>query len=137
MTDIAVIERVANGVKDALRYTIILPFDGFPDAYDSAVAALASHGMQMARCKNTLGKTDGRYRGVNTNLVDGETGIVFEVQFHTADSFDTKQNKTHVWYERERNQSLSEEEREKAREIQRELFMAVPTPAGIDRIKSF
>ncbi|MFD8494891.1 hypothetical protein [Amycolatopsis sp. NPDC059657] len=79
------------------------------------------------------GDAEAAYRGLNTNWLDPETGQVFEIQFHTRDSFDAKQS-THPQYEEKRVPNQTPANIEAAEAIMREIFGDVPIPAGAIRL---
>ena len=53
-----------------------------------------------------------------------------ELQFHTPESYDAKESKTHAYYEILRSEDSSEEEKQMAAEKQAEVFGQVPVPEG-------
>lgn len=71
--------------------------------------------MKFAKVKNTLGAKN-TYKGVNTFIFakDEEYNYIFELQFHTKETFDAKMI-THDYYEVERNPKYNDEEREKSK----------------------
>ena len=61
--------------------------------------------------------------------------MIFELQFHTPSSFDTKEEKTHKYYEIIRSETASEAEKEEATKKQAELFALVPVPEGVESLE--
>lgn len=59
---------------------------------------LETQGYKVLKVKNTF-KPGAPYKGVNSQVMSPD-GQVFELQFHTPQSFDVKQNVTHGLYER-------------------------------------
>ena len=91
------LEELKDKQYDVLRYTMLLPID----RYVAAVNKVMSELKDLEQCteyevKNYWGCMT--YRGINTIFVTKE-GLKFELQFHTPESFDQKQNKTHILYE--------------------------------------
>ena len=121
------LEEAVQTIHDALRYTFIIDIDRYTDGVDEILKALVSLGYGVKRLKNTWGN-DG-YKGINTNLTTPD-GYVFEVQFHTQDSFDAKEVKTHDLYEIVRSEESTEAEKLEANAKQRAIFNAVPVPDG-------
>src|SRR5262249_60947653 len=69
------------------------------------------------------------YKGVNSQWEDPASGIRFEVQFHTSESWSAKQI-THEAYETIRSNKASVEEVESLRAYQCEVSAAVRIPFG-------
>lgn len=80
------------------------------------------------RFKNFWADDERSYKGINAQYEDGD-GQWFEVQFHTPESFDTKQ-RSHADYEIFRDAGRSKAERVAARERMDEPFARVPNPVG-------
>ncbi len=121
------LEEAIPTVRDALRYTFIIDYEEYTSGVDALLKALVERGYGVARVNNTWGG-DG-YKGINTNLTT-PGGYLFEIQFHTQDSFDAKEVKTHALYEIVRSEDSTEAEKQEAAEKQRQIFAAVPVPEG-------
>jgi len=124
--EISLIE-AAETVRDTLRYTFCLADEQYTAGVDEILKELSARGYTVEKFRNYWGN-DG-YKGINTNLATPD-GFVFELQFHTADSYDAKENKTHDLYEIVRSEQSTPEEKEEADAKQREIFAAVPVPEG-------
>lgn len=96
-----------------------------------AVDTLRRQGFENVSFKNTWGSEG--YKGINSTWRDPDTGRVFEVQFHTPESFTAKMD-THVLYENGRLPGVSEAEREAIRAAQNDVFGRVPVPEGTEAI---
>jgi len=91
-------DRLADGVplsvaiaqlKDSVRYTVGLSEDGYSSGTGQTIRSLLDRGFRPVDFKNHWEGGSG-YRGVNTFWLDPLTGQVFEVQFHTDNSFRAK-----------------------------------------------
>ncbi|QBH05496.1 hypothetical protein EYC57_22095 [Xanthomonas oryzae] len=91
-------EQATQSVGDALRYVLELPSEGFVAKVQAAQDALRRQGMTCVNLQNYFTSGDGSYRGINASFTDAE-GYAFEVQFHTAESFNAKAQ-THLSYKR-------------------------------------
>ncbi|WP_127165668.1 XopAD/skwp family type III secretion system effector [Xanthomonas euvesicatoria] len=91
-------EQATQRVGDALRYALELPSEGFVIKVLAAQDALRRQGITCVKLKNYFTSGDGTYRGINASFTDAE-GYTFEVQFHTAESFNAKAQ-THLPYKR-------------------------------------
>lgn len=98
-------------IGDALRYTQISNTpENYADASQKTIDALRAAGNKVT-VENTW--TPGSsYKGINTNVTDA-AGNTYELQFHTADSFDVKM-KQHDLYEIERDPKKPLAERQAA-----------------------
>ncbi len=116
---------------DALRYTIVVP-DEPPGHHDEHVRTmirrLEERGDRAVKVKNYWPRGDS-YSGVNTVLVM-PSGLHWEVQFHTPDSWRTK-NQTHHDYETMRAPDTPREEKRRLFEAMSELWDRIPIPLGI------
>ncbi|WP_372183841.1 XopAD/skwp family type III secretion system effector [Xanthomonas axonopodis] len=107
-------EQATQRVGDALRYALELPSEGFVAKVQAAQDALRRQGMTCVKLKNYFTSGDGTYRGINASFTDAE-GYAFEVQFHTAESFNAKAQ-THLSYKRmQLAQTRLDKERQKPR----------------------
>ena len=74
------------------------------------------------------------YKGINTTIT--KNGQVFELQFHTEQSFNLKNNELHKLYEEAREISTSTERRAELQRQMIELSRQIPTPPGISTIQT-
>ncbi|MBY8886574.1 hypothetical protein K7472_17120 [Streptomyces sp. PTM05] len=119
-------------VKDSLRYTLEIPTDRYTDGVQQAVADLHARGFENVTFKNTW-RSSG-YKGINSTWRDPATGQVFEVQFHTPESFAAKMD-GHALYERERLPGVSADEVSAIKEQQKELFGRLAVPSHAEEIR--
>jgi hypothetical protein len=75
-----------------------------------------------------------QYKGVNSQWRERTSGVKFEVQFHTDESWEAKQ-KTRAAYEKIQDPRTSVEEIEQLREYQRRVTAQVPIPPGALQIE--
>ncbi|WP_269859402.1 hypothetical protein [Streptomyces sp. RPT161] len=118
-------------IKDSLRYTVEIPSENYTHGVQHAVDDLRSRGFENVTFKNTWESSG--YKGINSTWRDPSTGQMFEVQFHTPESFTAKMD-THVLYERERLPGTSADEIAAIKAQQHELFGRVPVPPHADTI---
>jgi len=118
-------DQVLSNIKDSVRYTIELPPQLYTDGVVSAVDDLRARGYENVTFKPTWDNPD-TYKGVNSTWRDPATGRVFEVQFHSPDSFDAKM-RSHELYETERV-ATTDVDRQRAADGQAEIFRQVDVP---------
>ncbi len=75
-------------------------------------------------------------RGINTRW-QAPGGGVFELQFHTLESYDAKENRTHRSYGRLRSPDTPWDEMPELEAYQRFVSAAVPVPAGVESIPDY
>lgn len=119
-------------VKDAVRFTFQYPDNKYLSGYQNDHDRLESAGFELVDRRNTW--SNDQYKGVNTRWRVPESGLVFEVQFHTEASYDAKQE-THAAYERLRAPGVSKAEQEELMAYQRSVTSRVPVPPGAAEIR--
>jgi len=87
---------------DALRYTVLLPTETYTTGVKEAMAEFKKIGMEAKELKNFWHGGD-NYQGINdvfgVRTSNSPSGwLLFEVQLHTPESFDSKMN-SHNFYE--------------------------------------
>jgi hypothetical protein len=116
---------LAAEIHDGIRYTFIFDFEHYTASADLAQRSLAE--ADYGHIETKPGWHGDEYKGVNSQWADPASGLRFEVQFHTRESWDAKQL-THESYERIRSASTPVEEVEGLRAYQREVSGAVRIP---------
>jgi hypothetical protein len=120
------------------------PHDGQPAAVGSAVNTATyvervegiCHKLSDAGCEKVVVKnswSSDQYKGINTRWRDTTSGELFELQFHTPESWAAKQQ-THTSYERLEDPRTSHIERKQLREAQRRITSSIPQPPGCEEI---
>jgi hypothetical protein len=123
----------ADAIPDALRYTCQFSTEIYVDGCRAAARQLQRHGYQLVLSRNSWESPD--YKGINTRWRTTE-GQVFEVQFHTPESFEAKQQ-THAAYERLRNPLTDKREMRELRQFQRQVSEQIPVPDMVSDIHDF
>jgi len=120
-------EQAFADMKDAIRYTFQYPEEKYAAGVQADTQRLKDEGAEYVDSRNTW--TSEQYKGVNSWWRDGDSGQLFEVQFHTRASFDAKQE-THGAYERLRKLPDDSGEVRELRIYQREVNAKIPIPPG-------
>ncbi len=126
---------VAESVNDVLRYTFILPFDGYKKEFEQTIEELEKSGCKVPKDRiwnawQTAGKRfDKGYRGINITVISSQNQK-FEIQFHTAESFELK-TQTHFLYRRSRSRNISRKHKSEIIEKLRKSAENVKRPEGI------
>jgi hypothetical protein len=124
--------RALDDIKDSIRYTMEVPRGSYTRGVQQAIDDLQAKGFQNVTFKNTWDSAG--YKGINSTWRDPVSGQVFELQFHTADSFAAKMD-GHALYEKERLPGVSADELAAISAEQSELFGKVPVPRDAGSIR--
>ena len=125
--------QAVNKIRDAIRYTTVFKEKDFVTRYKAMQYLLAIKGYKTIVVKNTW-KNDSAYKGVNT-FIQNENGDVFEMQYHTQQSFDVKNGLLHKLYEKFRDLKTPIHEKEKLLLEMRKLSSRIKIPEGIELIE--
>lgn len=126
----------AADINDALRYTMILDSKSFGNNVVEVFESLDKAGHKKKWVTNTFLDESASYKGVNATFETPE-GQLFELQFHTSDSFDVKQNINHALYEEARLLSTSTK---RVSELNDQMLLnsaKIPQPNGVELINNY
>lgn len=131
----AKVDAVVAEINDAVRYTLILPKQGYSAGVQLAMDRLKAAGYQLLKFKNRweTNKDVFAYRGINLTLL-GKEGQLFEFQLHTEQSFIAKELE-HGWYDWQRLPNVPQVELDYARAQSEVIFGAVEFPDGAIDLK--
>ena len=121
-------------VKDAVRFTFHYSEERYTAGVHADSERLEARGFEQVERRNSW--EDLQYKGINSRWREPETGLTFEVQFHTHVSFEAKQL-THATYERIRDPQTAREERRELEHLQREAIRNVGIPPGASEIPNY
>jgi hypothetical protein len=105
----------------------------YADGINADVVRLKAEGFELIKLKNLW--ADEQYKGINSQWRRPETGLRFEVQFHTQESLEAKEL-THEAYERIRAPAPPAE-RAELEQFQRTVNALLVTPERTAEIKDF
>jgi len=118
---------LVRNIPDGVRYTFILDFEQYTETVKVGQERLDAAGYDHVETKP--GWDGDEYKGVNSRWREPTGGTMFEVQFHTRESWDAKQ-KTHEAYKKIHVIGTSIEDVERLRAYQREVSSRVHIPPG-------
>jgi hypothetical protein len=127
-------ETLINQIHDAIRYTFLSDTTNYVKGVWEATDNLQGQGYELIARINNWGEAE--YKGINTRWRDYESGLLFEVQFHTPESRDAKQQ-THEAYEKINDVRTPVEEVEQLRQYQQQVSAQVPMPPGWQGIPGY
>jgi len=120
-------------ISDAARYTFTYSPQRYADAVHVDVERLKAEGFELVKLKNLW--ADEHYKGINSQWRRPETGLRFEVQFHTQESLAAKEL-THGAYERIRG-SVTLTERAELENFRLRVNAFLVTPERTADIKDY
>lgn len=126
-------EAFAN-IKDAIRYTFQYPEATYARGVHADVERLKGEGFEQVDLRNSWSNQE--YKGINTRWRIPGSGQLFEVQFHTRNSFEAKQE-THSAYEMLRDPATSKAEQRSLEAFQRAVSSRIPIPYGATDIPNY
>jgi hypothetical protein len=121
-------------VPDAVRFTLRYPMERYADGVRTDVDRLKAEGFELIKLKNLW--FNDQYKGINSQWRRPETGLRFEVQFHTPESLEAKEL-THKAYEHIRSGQASPAEQRELEAFQRRVNAVIVTPPGTAEIEDF
>jgi len=123
-------------VPDAVRFTLTYSTERYADGVRADVERLKAEGFKLIKLKNLW--TDDQYKGINSQWRRPETGLRFEMQFHTPESLEAKEL-THKAYERLRRPATetTETERDELEDYQRRVNALLAIPPCATDIENF
>jgi hypothetical protein len=128
------IDEAIEHVPDAIRYTFQYREAYYTQGVWADIERLKGQGFELQKLKNSW--SDGQYKGVNSQWTDPDTGLRFEVQFHTRISFEAKQL-THDAYERLGTKQVDMFEELVLEAFQGKVAADVPVPQGATDIPGY
>jgi len=124
-------DKLASAIHDGIRYTLVFPAEDYASGVADATQRLRDTGYDLRLRKPSWDADD--YRGVNTRWWDTEGRVLFEVQFHTPESWEAKQ-RTHDIYEKLCDTRITPAECKQLEEQQRRIVASIPVPPSVGTI---
>lgn len=128
--DLATAEALAT-VQDPVRFTFQYDESSYTASMRKDVERLKARGFIQAEHRDTW--TSDQYKGINSRWHEPESGLVFEVQFHTRISYEAKEL-THKAYERIRS-GAQDSELAELKAFQGRVCAMIPLPPGDRTLK--
>jgi hypothetical protein len=125
-------------ISDVVRFTFTYGETAYADGVAKDLERLEAAGFTQVERRNTWASD--QYKGINTQWLEPQSGVRFEVQFHTQASLEAKEL-THQAYERIRTitESTPAVDRETAelRQFQHRANSIIPIPPGVSDIDDY
>jgi len=123
-------------INDGVRYTFIYEDAEYSSGVMEVSGAIAAAGYELYERKNAWVDETKVYQGVNSTWREDSHGVLFEVQVHTPESWQAKQE-SHTFYEVGQSLTSTPEQRADAARRQKEIFAEVSIPPNIRDILSY
>lgn len=129
-------EQAIASIRDVIRYTAILDEQRFVEQYQKMQKDLEKQGYSTIIVKNTW-KSNNAYKGINTfvSTFIEKNNIIFELQYHTKQSFELKNGKLHELYEKFRDLNIPLAKKSEILLEMQKLSANLKEPKNIDLIK--
>ena len=126
------ISEYSQKATDVLRYTDVSGVENLVSYYFAIVEELRKKGYTVVEVTNTFSATNVPYRGINT-LVKSNTGYVFELQFHTPQSLEVKEE-NHKLYEEYRLAKTTKERKKVLTNLMQNNADKIVVPKNIQKV---
>jgi hypothetical protein len=127
-------EQLSSAIHDGIRYTFIFDASKYVDSVSDARGKLTEEGYELRLLKPSWDDPD--YKGVNSRWRDRESGLLFEIQFHTRESWEAKQA-THDIYEKMTDPQTAPDQCSQLEAEQRRITAIIAVPNGAKAIPYF
>ncbi len=120
------LKEAADGISDALRYTVVSDEKHYGSMVRDVLTSLQEQGVSILKFRNAWGGKF--YQGINVKL-ETPDGMKAELQLHTPQSFDIKE-RSHIFYEIRRSTTATAKEIKQAVIDSIAINKLVRMPAG-------
>lgn len=121
-------------INDILRYTYIGSNNKLTEKTLYNIQDMKQKGYETIKIKNTWNDKNNPYKGINT-IVKDKDGFKFEVQYHTQESFNLKNNEMHELYEKARVLEKNSEEYLNLSKQMFDMSEKLHIPKDIEKVK--
>ena len=125
-------------ISDVVRFTFTYAETDYADGVRKDLERLGTVGFTQVERRNTW--SSDQYRGINTQWLEPQSGVRFEVQFHTEASLEAKEL-THHAYERIRSitepSPAADREAAELRRFEHRANSMIPIPPGVSFIDDY
>jgi len=127
-------EELSYEVHDGIRYVYIFEAEHYADATLQVHSRLKGQGFELEVRTNSWRNPE--YKGINTRWRDPAHDIVFEVQFHTPQSWDARQQ-ADASHQKITDAATMPAERGRLRALRAEASAAIPIPPRCTAIPDY
>lgn len=127
-------EEIVQGLGDMVRYTQLCPHDKTAETARKTIDALKKKGYRIDKVDNKWNDSNSDYKGLHIDVVS-PTGQKFELQIHSKESIEVKEQ-IHHRYNETRKASASAYVRDELGPEMRDISKKLKTPEGMNGIRS-
>jgi hypothetical protein len=125
-------------ISDVVRFTFTYRETAYADGVRKDLERLEAAGFTPVELRNIWASD--QYKGINTQWLEPQSGVRFEVQFHTQASLEAKEL-THQAYERIRtiteSSTVTERETAELKQFQHRVNSTIPIPPDVSDIDNY
>ena len=125
-------EQAAESINDIIRYTEVADGEHLAGEFHRTLDELESKGYSVQKVKNTWLDKEVAYKGVNV-VVESPEGQTFEMQYHTPESYATKE-RMHFLYEEYRLPSTNRHRRRELYQEMKRISQGLRPPKDVGRM---
>lgn len=135
-------DQASSAINDSLRYTIVVDHEKFIENYQAIICRLANSGFILTKINNSFLGRHPYFKGINVKLMlrqEDSSPFLLEVQFHTAQTFQLKEQ-YHDDYKDAHAMQLrdaSPAELQLKQAPMRAAFAQIATPPGCENIENW
>ena len=118
---------------DIVRYTHIDDAEHLVEDTKNILDSLKAEGNVVIKFQNTWKDENASYKGINVKM-SSPTGQHYELQFHTQESFDLKNNELHKLYEEARRLPPGHPYRQDLERQMMKLSSRLEVPKGVENL---
>jgi hypothetical protein len=127
-------DALATSIHDGVRYTYLFDAANYVRGVLQARSALEEQGNELLTLRNTWDSEESK--GISGRWRQQSSDQLFEVQFHTHESWEAKQ-RTHQAHEEITSKATTTADKERLRAYQREVSASVPVPSHAPMIADY
>jgi hypothetical protein len=123
---------IGEKIGDSVRYTYVIDESRYSSSVMKISEDLKARGLSPYDNKFRNYWSNPTYKGINSNWIS-QDGQLFEIQFHTPQSLQVKEEKSHKIYEKQRVETDPLKIKAYSEQIE-EIWRDVSTPKDVDRL---
>jgi hypothetical protein len=127
-------EQLSSAIHDGIRYTFIFDPSSYVTGVRDTQKKLAEKGYHLRFLKPSWDDPD--YKGINSRWRDPDSGLLFEIQFHTRESWEAKQA-THDIYETMADPRTTPDQCSRLAAEQRKITAGITVPKSVTEISYY
>ena len=128
------IDDISKRIKDSLRYTFEIDINKYSNVVKLILDNLSNNGYKVIVFNNYWGNPE--YQGINVNVIT-PYNLKIEIQFHTKESYYTKEYINHSFYEIQRDLMSTDKMIKYATKEMIKYQKKINIPSGLENINNY